>query len=442
MPQGRISSIGNGFFQKFGSRLDKDYQTYREQPAEYSQWGDLPAGIIGGIARLTKCKIEMGKEGKKTAGKYYFSAAAEVVSPIEFQGMRIKGLFTRLYIPLHDTEGNSGKPMEEHFATMVNELKKIHTDMEWWKDSEPSQIEDLCADLETLQPLIRFSTRASAPTKEYPNPRTFHSWDGLAGDDAIPEDPHMSAQDDSGPKAPSTNGTSVKTIAKGTKSAKPQEEDETSPPRPEPKPKPSPKNPAPTGSPERKRILPEAPPPPKGPPQPETTPKKNPATHPEKARASKPAKAPEPEFDEGMDLAGMAERAGMNDEEAENQMTQWALEAGYTEEDVRQASSWEAVAEMIQNPKDKDTASDEAPEDEEEIEEETEEESAEVEIAVGNVFGYKPLDKATNKRGPTVEVTLIEVDTENQKVKAQLVDDPKKKYIIPFAQLLQPEQSA
>lgn len=164
---------------KLGQAGRKAVQEHRKDETVLDTGGDLPAGISGGVARLVMCKFDTYKEGDNK-GKPYFMAAGVVVSPKEFDGQIIEGLRTQIGPePLCDTPKSQGKrkTVGDRIAWVLNELRKLGV------ETEGVEIDDLDSIVEQLQedgPHFRFRTWKGKATKQYPDPRTQHVWNGLA----------------------------------------------------------------------------------------------------------------------------------------------------------------------------------------------------------------------------------------------------------------------
>jgi len=89
--------------------------------------GELPAGIEGGVAELTGCKIGEFKQGQ-FEGEQYFSATGTVISPQTHDGMHVQGMMTRIMITLCDTPNRKRKTSDENVAWMLNELRLLGGD--------------------------------------------------------------------------------------------------------------------------------------------------------------------------------------------------------------------------------------------------------------------------------------------------------------------------
>lgn len=176
--------------------------------------GDLPPGLIG-IAKLKNMYVGTYKSGTHE-GESFFRADAVVLTPKVFQGMPVAGMHTSIMEPMCDTPEKTGKnarkTLDEHLAWVMNSLRKLGADT-----SDASGGADLDAMVEALveeQPTFRFRTWASEPTKQYPTPRTNHSWgklsdapdedeedDGVEDDSEEEEDEESEEEDEEGEEA-------------------------------------------------------------------------------------------------------------------------------------------------------------------------------------------------------------------------------------------------
>src|SRR5690606_26878974 len=110
------------------------FNKHKEDETDYGAAGNLPAGIEGGIARLSKIEVKEFQTGK-LKGKPYMSFTGVVVSPQKFTDsdgnvLDIAGAQTRLMpIPLCNTpDRQKKKSLDDHVADVLNELRKLGVD--------------------------------------------------------------------------------------------------------------------------------------------------------------------------------------------------------------------------------------------------------------------------------------------------------------------------
>jgi hypothetical protein len=372
--------VRSELFKKLGTRLQKAHELHKGDETEFSQFGELPPGINGGIAQLVDCKFDTYKKGD-LSGNYFFYAAGTVHLPLDHEGIRTEGLRTSIMEPLCDTPNKSRKTVEDHLGWIYNELRKLGLDTE---NLDFQEIEEAVEDLRRTKPYFRFRTWQGEATEQYPNPRVNHQWGGQV--EYNPEDDAGAATEDSSDEV---------------------EE--------QPTPAPTPKN-GKTGK--------------KTPP---TQVAKNGATATAVAPKGKKvaqSSPPEPEeatedFDEFKDdLDSLAKRANTGkDDDAEQRLTDLAIEAGASAEDIENAADWTLVVEMINNPP--PTAPDEEEETPEEPVVEEPEEEVEPIPEKGQLYSFKPMDSKTKQRAKkAVEVEVVEVDTTKKTVKLKNLDNP------------------
>ena len=157
--------------------LGKSLAKHGGDETEYGKGGDLPAGVIG-IAELVEAKLGEYKTGQYK-GEPFVYLAGVVITPSMFNGIPVEGLRTSLTLRLSDDKpGQYAKTFDERVALMLNELRKLGsstTELTSEKD-----LEDTLNALVSEKVQFKFRTWASEPTKQYPNPRTNHVWDGAA----------------------------------------------------------------------------------------------------------------------------------------------------------------------------------------------------------------------------------------------------------------------
>ena len=165
---------------------------------------DLPGGIKNGVAELSTCRFgQVDKEGPNK-GKPYFLAEAIVVSPayavdpVSKTKVKCKGLRTSIFVPLYDQPKKKGSKgpssFDDFYSILLNELRKMGVNT---KDLEVDDLESVCDELLKESPKILFSTRLGKATKEYPDPKVFHSWNGLAEEGDGEDEDEEETDDDS-----------------------------------------------------------------------------------------------------------------------------------------------------------------------------------------------------------------------------------------------------
>ena len=164
----------NSFESLLGAKGQQSVQTHKKDSTEYDNAASLPPGIEGGIAQLVDIKFDVYKKGDN-AGSPYFYAAGVVVSPEEYNGIRVKGLRTSIMEPLHDTPKRKSRPTtDDHIAWVMNEMRKLGVDT----DAAGFTMDKGIAALKKLSPFFNFRTWIGDPTPEYPTPRTNEVWNG------------------------------------------------------------------------------------------------------------------------------------------------------------------------------------------------------------------------------------------------------------------------
>jgi hypothetical protein len=166
----------SGLAGKLGAKLKQAVDKHKKDETKISGGGDLPAGIIG-IAQLVDCRFGQYKEGANK-GEYFFYAAGVVRTPAMFEGMPIKGMRTQIGPePMCDTPTKSRKTLEDHTAWVLNEMRKLGAET---ASVDGDELEGLAAALKEAKPTFKFRTWKGQKTKQYPDPRVQHSWEGAA----------------------------------------------------------------------------------------------------------------------------------------------------------------------------------------------------------------------------------------------------------------------
>lgn len=172
-------------------KILKGVKEHKHDATVMDTGGDLPPGIDGGVAQLTDCYIGYyEKEGYVHKGQPYFMAAGIVQTPETHNGVKVAGRRTQIGPePICDTPEKTGpkarKTQQEHVWWMLNELKKFDPGAvaELPDECTVEDIDALCKSFADAKPFFSFRTWASKPTKQYPDPRTNHVWNGIVSFD-------------------------------------------------------------------------------------------------------------------------------------------------------------------------------------------------------------------------------------------------------------------
>lgn len=373
---------------KLGDKIRKAHEAHKGDETEYSSFGELPAGIEGGIAQLVDCKFDVVKEGKDNAGEYYFYAAGTVMEPKEFTDSegnlhRVEGLRTSITEPIYDTPNRkSRKTVDDHLAFVLNEMRKLGVDT---SSIGAEQLEDVCEQLKQLKPFFRFRTWKGQAETTGPyagkEPRVQHVWNGCCDYDGGHSDGGR-VQDDSGPPedapAPVAAAAAATRVNAVTQARKPGANGSNgAPAAAQAKPTPATNRPQ-----QAQRGMVEA----------RVTGNKAPSPH--QAQEPEPAAG----FDEFGDLGTLATLADTGDTNAAAQLTEMAEKAGVTDEQIGSVQSWHEVVALMSGDDGTDPGDGEVnPE-------------AETPVpAVGELWFYTPQDQKSGKPGKQVEVEILAV---------------------------------
>lgn len=374
---------------KLGPQFKKAVEGHKSDETKVSAFGDLPAGIEGGVAQLLECGFFEIDKGKTNAGKIYFRATGIVQTPERVtvrdeetgtvQVVKVAGKRTTIMENLFDTLESSGrKTIDEHVAWILNQLRLLAGDDIATKISADN-IEQVCALLAKAKPYFEFRTwkgkKATSGKYKDKEPRVQHTWLGKC------EKPDMDAGeaqedgDDSGSLPDDGSEDHVNGAA---------EEAEAAPAKP-------------------------------------------------KRGKGKGKAAEEVAFDEFKDLKSLLTKAKKNDVDAGDKLRELALEKGFTEEDV-DAASWDEVYKMIVEGKPDDARDDEPQDADDELDFGDDDESQEPEVKipeVGEVVNYK--GKKDSKPSKW-EVVKVDEDSETVILRSK-VDRKKGLKDIPWADL-------
>lgn len=375
---------------RLSGRLTKIHESVKGKEVTYGNM-QLPPGIEGGVAQLDRVKIGVFEDGPNK-GEAYIMASGVVQTPREFGGVKTAGLRTQWGPePLCDTPNSSGKrkTLEDHYDHCLNMLKQF--DPETFSNIEFSELQAAIDQLNEAAPYFSFRTwkgRKQQATKKgnawyvgtkgpYKSeeaakeanpylgeePKTNHEWCGVC---EFSPDQDDQTQDDTAeapppPKKPSANGQAG-SPQNGPAAKAPAGRTRTKAPEPEPEPE------ADEGE----------------------------------------GEAPSPGFSDQADIDTLVERAEQDDgaddkdrSQARDELTDLALSAGFTQDQVDDAPNWRAVADMISGGK-ADSGEGDAGEDAEP--------EAQPGISKGDMVFYKPIDPKTKKPGRRVQCQVLTVN--------------------------------
>ena len=360
-------------FQKLGQRLVNAHKAHAAAETTYSQFGDPPAGIENGVARLVEAKIDVHKEGDNKGHPFFFLRGV-IVLPRDHEGIPCEGIGVSLIEKLYDTpDATSRKTAEDHVGFMYNELRKLGVDT---NAIDPANIDATLNALKAQSPHFKFRTWKGQPTPQYPNPRV--------------------------------NTTFMGAVEFNQGEAEDGVDDGTVPPAPA-----SPRATAPAPKANGKPSAPGA--------AAGTTQTTRTATAPASGRATAPKTgkvAPDVEttYSDAEDLDALLARAGDQDAAATARLSELAQAAGYTEAEVDAATSWDDVVAMINSPKDAGEGGD------------ADADGAGV-PAVDDVFYYYPTDPKTKQPGKKkVEVKVTKVNADAGKADIVNLSNAKEKW--------------
>jgi hypothetical protein len=376
--------------QKLGARGAQIFEEVKNREAPSTGGSDLPPGISG-IAHLKECKFALVAAGKKSAGSLFFYASAIVVEPSVFTDkknnqFRTAGMRTQVIEMLCDTPDSAGrKTIKEHFNHIVGQLMLLSgmklTTIKF------DQLEPFAAMLVQKKPYFKFRTwqPPAATEGKYKDQesRIIHLWD-----EAVPDYKPGIVN----PSAAATTDDSIPAITPAA-------------------------------------SLPAAPN------------AKKPITNGTPTTAT-PAAGSAQQFNEMTAAEGLLARANDGDAHAQNDLGELAMKLGWSEQQVKESPTWEALFAMANNGPtgaETESAAEPSPEDVPEIpdtaddiqpDEQPEEESQEDQFpAVGMACKYKPYNKNSKKYDlPEVDCELLSHDSVKNVWTLKNLDDGKTQY--------------
>lgn len=151
-----VTTTKNLLISKLGATFVQAHEKNKANEYKPDVSGELPAPMEG-IARLAECKIMEIAKGKTNAGKLMFYAAGSVLIPKEVDGVRVRGKFTRIMIPLYDTPNRSegNRTISDHVGKVYQILKGLGIKTELLT---PDKIEDAMEKLKARKPCFEFRT--------------------------------------------------------------------------------------------------------------------------------------------------------------------------------------------------------------------------------------------------------------------------------------------
>lgn len=219
------SKSKSGLVAKYGEKLKQAVKKHAADPVDYGNMR-LPPGITNGVAKLVGAKFDVYQNGDNQ-GEYYFRATGVVVSPKEValngSAIPVAGLQTSIIMPCCQTKQRDGKavPLEENVGKILNEMRKMG--LEIGEDASAEELEEYAEALKEAGPYFHFATSQSAPTVQYPDPRTWENWYGSKGlEDYVPDEGEA-VEDETGEKSEESEET--ETGADGGESEDPPTDD-------------------------------------------------------------------------------------------------------------------------------------------------------------------------------------------------------------------------
>lgn len=406
-------------FSRYGEALLKAHENHVNDPLDMG-FVELPAGINNGVAKLVDCRFGQYKDGPNK-DEWFFIALASIVEPKEFNGVQIEGLYTQIMEPVCNTPGRSRETVDDHIKEIYNMMGLLGLDK---ASIDPANLEAAAQTLKEMDPPIytrfrtwsipkrdpsdpRYNPRFDGP--DAPPPRVNHDWQGAVNytptggpadqveDANTPANGHATTTAPGRPATPrngsqATQQPAARTQAPAARQATPAARPAQA--APAARPAPAARQPAP-------------------PPQ-------QPAFRP---AAQKPQAAPSPppadDYRDDGDIPSLVARAAAEDVEAKGLLTQFAVAAGYTIDEIESVDGWQDVADMIDNPKDgaaavADTTGDESSpsaDGQEDYDENVGQGSEDEWVPdTGVIYGYRPKGPG-GKPGKQVEVEVVKIDT-------------------------------
>lgn len=193
---------------KLGGRLAAANAEAKDKPIE-TGFKRLPPGIRNGIARIQAMKwvTQTKDNGKVPKGELYFQGTAVVVSPVEFNGEKIEGQQTSIFIPLCDTPAKGDRKattFADNYFEFQNLMRLLNIPAcQETTATDPTGTKTEAYWIAAMQQLtdpkkpcyLAFSTRSWTPDPKPgtpkdappPEPMFFEDWNGRAEWDGKPD---------------------------------------------------------------------------------------------------------------------------------------------------------------------------------------------------------------------------------------------------------------
>jgi hypothetical protein len=359
---------------KYGEKFRKSAEAHKADEIEYGNM-ELPSGIESGVAQLVDCKIDAVKAGKKGAGDLYFYARGIVKIPTHVGDIPVYGLATQITEMIGETPERSRKTMDEHVKWVQNQIKMLlkdgpddATDYSDYVDAD--NLEDTMTKLKRLKPFFRFRTwkgskQTTGPYKDR-EPRVNHTWLGRCK-----WNPEENGAATAGVSDDSSGETEVDT------------DNEM---------------------------------------EPDEDPDAVSDSNDEQDADTVQDDSQNTEADEFGDLDSLLERANEQNREAEKTLTEFAVKAGMSIKEVKEADSWQDVVDYIRSQSSTSREGEEGAGDEPEWEPE-----------VNSHYLYAPINPKTKKpdidpkkkKPITVEVSVTAVDKDSRTATLKNMDNKK-----------------
>jgi hypothetical protein len=324
----------SSIFGKFAPRINKGITDHREDELDLGGFGP-PPGINGGTAQVTGCKFGTIAQGKQNAGAPYFMLEAVIIDPVEHTfadppGSRPKtvtteGVQIRQMINITDSpKATKYRTVEDKVGQVLNELRKLGVDT----TSLGNDHELLAAAtmITESRPLVRFRTWKGKATEDYPDPRVNVSFEGLAEEMPAGGEDAGDGMDDATGGPPDTDDSGDDDGSGGddeTEKAKQGANGQATPGK-----KGTPAVKGKTGA----RS---------------TAAAANPAKEFDETASPPDSPSDEAEEEPGDDLDALAREATAGSDDAQQRLSELAVNAGISEQDMRGMTSWEEVAVAI-----------------------------------------------------------------------------------------------
>lgn len=206
-----VTTTKSSILAELGNVLDQAIQQHANDPTEYGIQR-LPAGINGGVAKLTECTFGKYKTGPNQ-GKPFFRCAGVMVEPqsiiVDEREVQVAGCQTSVMEPICDTKNAKGEvtSRSEHVANVLNIMRMLAGEEFTSSATTGADLDQLSTTLKQVGPHFKVSTSVRKAQKKGDPDGVWENWHGSKGLENYVPPAAGGVQDDSRQAQTSVNGS-------------------------------------------------------------------------------------------------------------------------------------------------------------------------------------------------------------------------------------------